>query len=153
MPRDRRNEIFLAHLPEDVASIFNEVQLSSTNHNKNCVNLFKLHDQAREIYNITQGGGKKVTGERAFQKEILNGIFKTLPVKKGDVCADRVGRFVGAYLKHVNEKGLFHSSASRTQAQSLTTAKQPTKTTWLGSSKGKSTSNPTTMGFALPKGS
>ena len=113
MPRDRSNEVFLARLPENVAPIFNEVQLSIANHNKNCVNLFKLHDQAREIFIITQGGGKKVTGERAFQKEILNGIFKTLLVKKGDVCADRVGRFVGAYLKHVNEKGAFYSSGFR----------------------------------------
>lgn len=108
MPRDKRDEVVLAKLPKDVAEIFNEVQVSNTNHDKNCAKLYKFHDQAREITKESRGGGIKLVGERAFQKAFLACIFKTLTLRKGDACADRTAQFVGAYLKFVNEKGTLH---------------------------------------------
>lgn len=106
MPRERGDEYALANLPDNVAAIFEEIQVSNANHEKNRVNLYKLHDEARVIIKQTKGGGVSLVGERAFQKAFLTCVFKTLNVKKGDVCADRTARFVGVYLKFVNEKGV-----------------------------------------------
>jgi condensin complex subunit 3 len=93
-------------LRESIAAIFDQVQLTLANHRKNCVALYKLHQQAATI---TQPSRKdsviKLAGEKAFDDVFVDMVNRVLVVKKGPATADRVVKFVGSYVKFMNEKG------------------------------------------------
>lgn len=96
----------LDDLHESVANIFDQTQVSLANHKKNCVALYKIHTKAATV---TQPGkkGLKLVGERAFQDVFIDMINRVLVVKKGPVNADRIVKYVGSYVKFMNEKGVF----------------------------------------------
>jgi condensin complex subunit 3 len=94
--------------PLDIAlpRIFEQVQSSAANHQKNFVALRKLHvEAAAEVKEIQKGRGLQLVGEAAFQNAFLEVLVRILPVKKGVVVADRVVRFIGGYIKHIHKKG------------------------------------------------
>jgi condensin complex subunit 3 len=94
--------------PLDVAipRIFEQVQSSTANHAKNFVALRKLHvEAAAEVKEIQKGRGLQLVGEAAFREAFLQATVRILPVKKGVAVADRVVRFIGGYIKHINKKG------------------------------------------------
>jgi condensin complex subunit 3 len=97
----------VAKLPESIAAIFDQAQSTLANHRKNCVALYKLHQQATAV---TQPSKKdnavKLVGERAFGDAFIDMVNRVLIVKKGPATADRVVRFVGSYVKFMNEKGV-----------------------------------------------
>ena len=75
-------------------------------HRKNCVALYKLHIQAESITEIVKNGkAAKLVGERAFGDAFIDMITRVLVMKKGPATADRVVKFVGTYVKFMNEKG------------------------------------------------
>lgn len=93
-------------LVDQVAHIFDEAQKSSANHVKNYVSLYKVHSiYARHTESIYNSEKVKAIGERKFQRVIQGHLIKVLPLKKGEVSADRVSSFLGGYLKFINEKG------------------------------------------------
>lgn len=47
----------------------------------------------------------KRTGERAFEDAVLGMLSRVLAVKKGASVADRIMKFMGSYIKFMNEKG------------------------------------------------
>jgi condensin complex subunit 3 len=102
-----RSETVISKLQESIAAIFDQAQLTLANHRKNCVALYKLHQQAAAV---TQTSKKddviKLVGERAFGDAFVDMVNRVLIVKKGPATADRVVRFVGSYVKFMNEKGV-----------------------------------------------
>ncbi|KAJ6460347.1 nuclear condensing complex subunit [Mycena vitilis] len=83
-------------LPTAVPRIFDQVQTSTANHQKNFVALHKLHLEAAR---------RELPGEREFETLFFSLLARVLPVKKGTTTADRVVKFVGGYTKFVNERG------------------------------------------------
>jgi condensin complex subunit 3 len=100
-----------------VPRIFDQVQTSTANHQKNLVALHKLHiDAAQKTEKVHNGF--KLVGEREFEAVFLDMLSRVLPVKKGATTADRVVKFIGGYIKFVNERG--PSFPRDTSALSLT---------------------------------
>ena len=99
----------LDKLGELMVPVFQQVQHNTANHKKNVINLHKLQQQAAKITEPSSKGtgGKKLVGEKTFNDAFVDMIDRTLPIKKGVTVADRVVKFVGAFVKHINEKGAF----------------------------------------------
>lgn len=98
----------LDDLQETIAGLFDQAQSSIANHKKNCVTLYKLHVKAAAITKPSKAGVKPI-GERAFGDVFIDMISRVLPVKKGPATADRIVKYVGAYVQFINEKGTFLS--------------------------------------------
>ncbi|KAJ7242768.1 nuclear condensing complex subunit [Mycena haematopus] len=79
-----------------VPRIFEQVQTSTANHQKNFVALHKLHLEA--------ASAKQIAGEREFEAIFQGLVARVLPVKKGVTTADRVTRFIAGYTKFLNER-------------------------------------------------
>jgi len=96
----------LDELYESVANIFEQAQASLANHKKNSVALFKIHARAAEVTQPSKSGnGVKLVGEKAFQEVIVDMISRVLVVKKGPANADRIVKYVGGFVRFMNEKG------------------------------------------------
>jgi condensin complex subunit 3 len=95
-----------AKLFENISRIFDQAQTSLANHQKNFVALYKLHkDAATHTEPTDDGRGLKLVGEREFEDVLLDMVFRILPLKKGISQADKIVKFVGGYVKFINEKG------------------------------------------------
>ncbi|KAH9918855.1 uncharacterized protein B0H18DRAFT_937624 [Fomitopsis serialis] len=87
-----------------IPKVFEQVQYTVANHQKNHIALYKLHlDAATHTQSVQNGKSIKLIGERAFEYNLI-GMLYVLPVKKGISVADRVIKFVGGYTKFINEK-------------------------------------------------
>lgn len=96
----------LDDVQELVAAIFEQAQASLANHKKNCVALFKIHLKAAAVTQPAKSGnGIKLVGEKVFQDIFMDMVSRVLVVKKGPVTADRIVKYVGAFVKFMNEKG------------------------------------------------
>jgi len=90
----------------NVPRILDQAQISVANHQKNLVALYKLQTEAAQYTeSVRRGNGVRLIGERIFEQAVLQMLTRVLPVKKGTMQADRVVKFVGGYIKFVNEKG------------------------------------------------
>ncbi|KIK06440.1 hypothetical protein K443DRAFT_674418 [Laccaria amethystina LaAM-08-1] len=108
----------LDDLQETIAALFDQAQSSIANHKKNCVTLYKLHVKAAAITKPSKAGVKPI-GERAFGDVFIDMISRVLPLKKGPATADRIVKYVGAYVQFINEKVALGKSnaASSSSAQ------------------------------------
>ena len=97
-----RTVFSLDDLSINVPKIFEQVQNTTANHQKNYVALHKLQQESAKH---TDNNGR-IVGERAFQDTFLSMLSRTLPIKKGASVADRIIRFVGGYVKYMIEKGV-----------------------------------------------
>jgi len=89
-----------------VPKILDQVQVSIANHQKNCVALHKIHAKAAEFTEPTNSRGtNRLTGEKLFIEVMYLVLFRVLVLKKGVTTADRVVKFIGVYIKFINEKG------------------------------------------------
>lgn len=100
-----KSSFSLDTLHDAVADVFNQVQGSLANHRKNCVNLYKLHVQAAGHIESNSKATVKLVGEQAFARVFLDMVTRVLTVKKGVTSADRIIKFIGSYVKYINEKG------------------------------------------------
>ncbi|KAE9404610.1 hypothetical protein BT96DRAFT_955565 [Gymnopus androsaceus JB14] len=99
-----RSAISLDDLPASISAKFDEAQSSVANHRKNCVALHKLHLQASKIKGSGSGRNEEIfKGELAFGDVFVDMVNRALAVKKG-AFADRIVRFVGSYVKMMNDK-------------------------------------------------
>ncbi|KAI0092243.1 nuclear condensing complex subunit [Irpex rosettiformis] len=113
----------LEALHDTIAAIFDQVQISLANHRKNSVALAKAHAHAVKISQTLPRGSQSLTGERRFKKAFVDMLARVLVVKKGVQPADRVVKFVGAYVAYISAKGLSlptSSSSSRDNEESDT---------------------------------
>ena len=96
----------LDDLSPNIPRIFEQVQSTVANHQKNYVALYKLHTEAaKHTEPIKNGNEIRLTGERAFEDIFLSMLIRALPIKKGASVVDRIIKFVGGYTKFINEKG------------------------------------------------
>lgn len=111
-----------------VPRIFEQAQTSIANHQKNLVALHKLQTEAAQCTEeVRKGRGVRLVGEKIFEEAILNILTRVLPLKKGVTPADRVVKFIGGYVKFVNEKGTHFTcmSAKRGSSACSTRATKP----------------------------
>ncbi|KIY72680.1 hypothetical protein CYLTODRAFT_19435 [Cylindrobasidium torrendii FP15055 ss-10] len=88
----------ISNLHAAVAAIFGETQVSAANHRKNSVALYKVHVQASKP---SKDGSE--TREEEFEREFMLMLTRVMELKKG-ALPDRVVRFAGTYVKHLNTK-------------------------------------------------
>jgi condensin complex subunit 3 len=101
------NESSLDALQDMISVIFDQTQLTVTNHRKNCVALFKAHTQAAGVTKVINDGvSVKLVGERTFGDVFVDMLNRVLVVKKGPASAERSVRFISEYVKFMNEKGV-----------------------------------------------
>ena len=106
-----KSTLNLEDLIESIANIFDQAQISLANHKKNCVALYKLHTKAAAVTQPRKdGNGPKLVGEKAFQDVFIDMVNRVLVVKKGPANADRIVKYIGSYVKFMNEKGVFERS-------------------------------------------
>ena len=99
-------------LQQSLAAVFDQTQLTIANHRKNCVSLYKIHLQASSVTHKGKTGSTvKLVGERHFGDIFIDMINRVLVVKKGPPIADRTVKFIGEYVKFINEKGAPASDA------------------------------------------
>lgn len=92
-----------------IPRIFEQAQTSTANHQKNFVALHKAHAHAAtRVEQVNNGKSVKLVGEREFEDTILDMLARVLPLKKGTTVADRIVKFIGGYVKFINEKGAQH---------------------------------------------
>ncbi|KIM46792.1 hypothetical protein M413DRAFT_23143 [Hebeloma cylindrosporum] len=117
----------LDELYESVANIFEQAQASLANHKKNSVALYKILVQAAEVTQPSSssknGSGVKLVGEKAFQDVIVDMLSRVLVVKKGPANADRIVKYVGGFVKFMNEKVI--EAKSKTASSSSISAAKP----------------------------
>ncbi|KAG6908746.1 hypothetical protein DXG01_003450 [Tephrocybe rancida] len=95
-----------------IPKILEQAQITTANHQKNLVALYKLQTEASQCTEeVRKGRGVKLVGEKIFEEAILQMLMRVLPVKKGVLQADRVVKFVGQYIKFVNEKAVEERNA------------------------------------------
>jgi hypothetical protein len=99
----RGADAFTSQMP----AIFQQTQTSLANHRKNVVALAKLFSGCAGIYEEVKGrgGGIRLTGEKAFQTTFAKMVNNVLPIKKGVSNADKVVKFIGAFVKYITDKG------------------------------------------------
>ena len=95
-----------AIIPESVPKIFEQAQVSTANHQKNFVALYKLHSEAATFTDLVQDGRSlKLVGEKLFEDVFIGLVARALPVKKGATVVDRIVRFIAGYAKFIKDKG------------------------------------------------
>ncbi|KAF8548053.1 hypothetical protein OG21DRAFT_814500 [Imleria badia] len=95
-----------APVTDVLPKIFDQVQTTTANHQKNVVALHKLHVDAAAFTESIHGGHSiKLTGERLFEDTFIDLLCRVVVVKKGVSQADRIVKFVGAYVLYLNLKG------------------------------------------------
>lgn len=90
-------------ISSSVYQIFDQVQNSTANHQKNLVALHKLHIASAALTEPV-ADGVRLVGERTFEDAFLQCVGAVCQVKKGLVVGDRCVKFVGGYIKFANER-------------------------------------------------
>ncbi|KAG8801376.1 hypothetical protein FRC16_000632 [Serendipita sp. 398] len=106
MPKETQNsEELLEALPETIAALFQGAQTSNATHKRRVNTLCKLFIEATKVTKTqvsqregVQGSVQVLTGEKAFNRAFWSILRHVLNVKRGIVAADRVLRFVGAFI-------------------------------------------------------
>ncbi|GJJ15062.1 hypothetical protein Clacol_009337 [Clathrus columnatus] len=92
-------------ISQTLPKIFEQSQNTTANHQKNRVVLYKIHKEAAsQIESVQNGKSLKLVGEKAFEDGFINMVNHILQSKKGVTFADRVVKFIGGYVKFINEK-------------------------------------------------
>ncbi|EPQ52389.1 chromosome condensation complex protein [Gloeophyllum trabeum ATCC 11539] len=97
----------LEEISSSIPKIFDQAQVSTANHQKNYVALYKLHLEAsKHTEPINKGRTVKHVGQKAFEDVVVEMTSRLLPLKKGTTVADRIVKFIGGYVRFMNEKVL-----------------------------------------------
>lgn len=96
----------LSSLADAIPPIFLQCQTSLANHRKNVTALAKIHAQTSDVWEEVPKG-IKLTGEKAFNDRFMEMLYHVLPIKKGIPNADRVIKFIGAFILHISQKGMY----------------------------------------------
>lgn len=95
-----------------IPRILDQAQVSTANHQKNLVALYKVQTEAAQYTeSVRRGKEVRLVGERIFEEMILSMLMLVLPVKKGTAPADRIIKFISGYIKFVHEKGTVYLSS------------------------------------------
>ena len=91
-------------LPTLIPPIFEQVQHTTANHRKNLVALRKIHETCANVTEQTPKG-TKLSGEKQFNAVFTDMVNRVLGAKKGVAVADRVVKYVAAYVAYCTEQG------------------------------------------------
>lgn len=98
----------LETLEAAIPPIFDQAQLSTANHRKNYTALHKLSLQAASVRQSSSDGRTlKLVGEKQFCAIFIDMTARVLSASKGCTAADRVIKFIGAYIQFALKKGVF----------------------------------------------
>ncbi|KAH9924026.1 nuclear condensing complex subunit [Fomitopsis serialis] len=103
-----KTSLALQTLHEVVPAIFDQAQLSTANHRKNCTSLHKLHLQAASARQPAKSGSSTelaASGEHIFCDIFIDMMSRVLTIKKGCQAADRIIKFIGSYVQFILQKG------------------------------------------------
>jgi condensin complex subunit 3 len=92
-------------LSESIPPVFHQAQLSLANHRKNVALLHAVFLDASLLTSNASDGRVILAGEKAFVDALKGMVDRVLDVKKGVVLADRVLRFVAAFVTFAVDKG------------------------------------------------
>ncbi|KAI0699152.1 nuclear condensing complex subunit [Cerioporus squamosus] len=107
MPARTAAPFDLESLKSALPKIFDQVQNTAANHQKNYIALYKLQSDAANVKEpVQRGKSDKLTGEKAFETAFADMLLRVLPLKKGTSVADRSIKFMTGYAKFITEKGL-----------------------------------------------
>ncbi|RDX45406.1 hypothetical protein OH76DRAFT_1420865 [Lentinus brumalis] len=107
MPARTAAPFDLESLNTALPKIFDQVQNTTANHQKNFIALYKLQSDAANIKEpVQRGKSDKLTGEKAFETAFEDMLLRVLPLKKGTPVADRSVKFMTGYAKFITEKAL-----------------------------------------------
>ncbi|KAF8875410.1 nuclear condensing complex subunit [Gymnopilus junonius] len=122
----------LDDLQEPISAIFEQAQSSLANHKKNCVALYKIQTKAAGVRQPTKtkttkdkgkngvAPGEILVAEKAFQDVFIDMLARVLVVKKGPATADRIVKYVGAFVKFMNEKVIEAKSKTASSSSAST---------------------------------
>jgi condensin complex subunit 3 len=104
-------------LRTQVAQVFGDAQKTTATQRKLVVNLRKIQEACCfEPPETSKKGGKKSKDEvhedfdeAEFNNEVVRCVVRILCVKKSEPVGDRIIRFLGVFLKHASEKGMYAS--------------------------------------------
>ncbi|KAF9508646.1 hypothetical protein BS47DRAFT_1320578 [Hydnum rufescens UP504] len=94
----------LEALTEAIAPIFMQCQHSLAPHKKNVIQLAKIHMSCADVWEEVPPRGIRLTGEKAFNDRFFDMVNRVFPIKKGVSNADRIIKFVGAFIMHIAQK-------------------------------------------------
>lgn len=89
-----------------VSAIFEQVQNTTANHQKNIVALHRIYIDTAQLRGRTKDGATILTGEKQFEQIVYGLLLRLLETKKGG-SGDRVVKFFAAFVRTLNEKGEF----------------------------------------------
>jgi len=95
----------LESLADAIPPIFAQCQTSLANHKKNAIALTKIHGQTSDVWEQVPPRGMRLTGEKAFNDRFIDMVNRVLLIKKGISNADRIVKFIAAFILHVSQKG------------------------------------------------
>lgn len=90
-----------------LATCLEQSQKTTSNHRKNINITYKLFEQCATVVERSSSTGKikRLTGEIAFITTLKeNGINRLLTLKRGITEADRVIKFICAFIAHATEQ-------------------------------------------------
>ncbi|TQS37060.1 hypothetical protein Golomagni_02478 [Golovinomyces magnicellulatus] len=95
-----------SELRTQVASIFSDTQRNTAGHRKLAIRLRKIQDACNhKIENDKENQYRPESfNEENFRDEFTRCILRVMPVKKSEIVAERVIRFIGLFLKLAIEK-------------------------------------------------
>ncbi|KAL0097912.1 hypothetical protein J3Q64DRAFT_1078725 [Phycomyces blakesleeanus] len=101
-----RKSNLLASLRTTIPQIFNDAQKPNANHRKYSIALRKLQVQLCLNSPIDKDKSHDIDyeGEEAFDKEFFRNVNKILTVKKREPHADRIVRFIAAFLQYTQQQ-------------------------------------------------
>ncbi|KIK68741.1 hypothetical protein GYMLUDRAFT_190085 [Collybiopsis luxurians FD-317 M1] len=86
-----------------LSNIFDQVQNTTANHQKNIIALHKIYIDIAQIRGKTKDGATILTGEKQFEQVIYAILLRLLETKKG-APGDRVVKFFAGFVRHLNDK-------------------------------------------------
>lgn len=95
----------LESFADAIPPIFMQCQNSVASHRKNVIALAKIHAATSDIWEEVPPRGIRLIGEKAFNDRFLDMLNRVLPIKKGVPNADRIVKFIGAFILHISQKG------------------------------------------------
>lgn len=109
-----------SELAQRIAKIFEQTQHSKVaNDTKNHVELYQIDKKYASHKVKTADGDEKLIGEHRFFRVIQDMIQRFILLKKGVVPADCAVRFIGGYIKFINEKGMNHVTSKGSEVKKL----------------------------------
>ncbi|EST10071.1 Nuclear condensin complex subunit 3, C-terminal domain protein [Kalmanozyma brasiliensis GHG001] len=114
-PRKEVTDPALIALHGSIPPIFQQAQHSLATHRKNVVSLYRIHQKVAAITEHASDGRVRPIGEKAFNEVFVGCLDRVLPIKKGVPNADRVCKFVAAYVAYAQEQFRLQARADKAE--------------------------------------